>query len=70
MHRRLSRADLIELVAAWCKYENEIAAKIIDSFCYASGDKWELWGHPLIKVDNNELSPLMALIRYSNIDRN
>jgi hypothetical protein len=62
-------SELIKLFMSWCYLNEEIAQRLVEFFSYGPNQKRELWGHPLIKTNDDELIPLLAPIRYGNIER-
>lgn len=60
---------LIGLVRKWCRFSASDAERIVEFFSYARGSKLELWGHPLVKVDDNQFAITFAPILYGNLER-
>lgn len=65
----LQKQDVTRLVATWCEVSGDVAANIVDFFCYKKGTKWELWGHPLVELDGNAVVPLLAPLLQGNMER-
>lgn len=65
----IRKKDLVGLVVQWCNVEEDVAQHIVKFFSYGPHRKGELWGHPLVEISDTEVVPLIAPIRYSNIER-
>lgn len=65
----LRKQEVMRLISSWCAVPGDVAAKIVDFFCYRKATKWELWGHPLVELDGNSVTPLLAPILHGNMER-
>ena len=65
----IHKEGLVVLLMQWCKFDKDMARRVVDFFSYSPQQKGELWGHPLVEISDTEVAPVLAPIRYSNIER-
>jgi hypothetical protein len=65
----LKKKDVITLIKNWCDFSASVSETVVQFFCYGPGMKWELWGHPIVEIDNQNVLFLLAPILYGNMER-